>query len=117
MTVRCETRKIPNMGTGEVLIVAHEGEEHVLTTPCDEEGDDLTIDYDPETGAVFAVDDDGDAVTPYGYKLAETTYKGREDGGLIALIQRLAKHPEAAYQRYVDGDGDTVWRVFFRRPG
>ncbi len=77
MTVRCEIRRIPNMGTGEVLVVAHKGEEHVLATPCDEEGDDLLDVYDPETGTTHAEDHDGNTVVPYGYKLAETTYKGR----------------------------------------
>jgi len=116
MTIRLEIRKTHNYGQCEVMVVEREGKEHVLETPCDENGDDLDLIWDAKTRTTHVEDNDGDTVIPYGYKLAETTYKGREDGTVIAEIQELAEHPEATYQRYVDEDDDTVWRIFFKRP-
>ncbi len=111
MAIKVEIRDFPG-GRFEVMTVEHGGETFLLEDPCDEDGDDAEH-VDAED-----LDEDGKgAVEPsWGFKLVETSYKGRESGELIAKIQRLSSHPDAEYQSFVDEDGDRVWRVFFKRP-
>ena len=97
MTVRVEHRDYP-AGRFPVMVVTHEGEEYELEDMCDEDGDDWS----------------GEGM-PWGFKLVETSYKGT-DGKEVARVQKLAEHPEALYEEYVDVDGDVVWRTFFKVP-
>jgi len=77
------------------ITVLVDGEEYLLEDPCDEDGCDW-------------YDDD-----PPAYKMVETSYKGREDGSLICLIQELGRHPKAKYFSGRDEDGDHYWRAVF----
>lgn len=74
-------------------------EEFVADDPCDENGDDW---------------DDWENSNPPAFKLVETSYKGRQDGTLVATIVMLGDHPLAERQSFVDDDGDFVWRAIFR---
>lgn len=95
-----------------VLTVMHDGEEYELDSFCDEDGDDVYLLEDGTYENHF-----GDEVDePYGFKLVETTYKGREDMELVSKIKKLSEHPEAQYRTGTDEDGDYYWVVYFKTP-
>ena len=81
-----------------VMVVTHDGVEYELDQGCDEDGSD------------------NDDPNSWGFKLVETSYKGRTDHKLVAKIVKLSEAPDALYEEGTDEDGDYYWRVWFEAP-
>jgi hypothetical protein len=93
-----------------VEVVLEDGLVVSLDEGCYEDGGDW--DYVDEKFDEYA-EGTNPAVHPPGFKLVETTYKGREDAEEIALIKKLMGHPKAHHWQGLDADHDYVWRVWF----